>query len=411
MINDTEHIVLVDDDILTLSTLQKILKKEGIDTISFSKAKEALNYLKENPTPVVLTDLNMPEIDGHELVKEINALQPNTTIIVLSAESDIDIVTDLMRKGAFDYLTKPVNPKELISRVKKAFAFSKIKKVEGLVNKEKESRTKNQLNWNLWKETVMRNSMDKKDGNLIGTLNSGLIQGAGLGSITTLATLIQATAVDEGEYYKVEKGIMDLLFKSADTTSRMIEMLAEIDTIIHNEMELKPVGLLDFQKLLIIQAENLRSYADFKYQEIIIAENKGFSNSKKINWNEEFFLKSTRELFINAMKYSVPETKIYVIFEIKEDFFVVNFLNTPDKQHSQNEGISEDYQALVFEPFIRISKITQDNYRSLDLGLGLSMVEKVVNKHHGKIRAFNLKNFLERKNTILVSLTLEIPLE
>jgi K+-sensing histidine kinase KdpD len=75
-------------------------------------------------------------------------------------------------------------------------------------------------------------------------------------------------------------------------------------------------------------------------------------------------------------------------------------LNVPEVQNGIL-GIPEAYSRVVFEPFFRICRTVQEEYKTLDFGLGLTLVEKVINKHNGKVAVENLKNYLDNKGSLV----------
>jgi K+-sensing histidine kinase KdpD len=113
----------------------------------------------------------------------------------------------------------------------------------------------------------------------------------------------------------------------------------------------------------------------------------------------------------SAFKFSEPGSKIYILFEILKDNFHISILNTPEKDTKEQNGIPPEYQNIIFEPFFRISRLVYDKYPTLDFGLGLCHVEKIIRNHKGNIRTVNLKNSLENTGRVLIDFNIEIPFE
>ena len=114
----------------------------------------------------------------------------------------------------------------------------------------------------------------------------------------------------------------------------------------------------------------------------------------------------------NALKFSIPESKVYIIMEVKPKTIFISVLNTPILD-GEVYGISPTYSNIIFEPFFRISKLVFESIPTLDFGLGLTMVDKVVRKHAGKISAGNLLSYLNTDSSgnpgTLVSFEIELP--
>ena len=122
------EIVVIDDDREMRSMVEDHLKSEGYQVKSFGHPDEALSQLLGGElTPrVVVTDLQMPEMSGIEVVKRVKAKYSELPIIVMTAFGSIESAVDAMRKGAFDYITKPFKLSELGFTVERAVMMSKL---------------------------------------------------------------------------------------------------------------------------------------------------------------------------------------------------------------------------------------------------------------------------------------------
>jgi len=91
-----------------------------------SDSRLVLPFLRENPISVVVVDWVMPEITGGELLQRITADYPQIPVIVMTAMGDVDTAVNCMKAGAFDFLTKPVDPNRLVASVRKALQVSEL---------------------------------------------------------------------------------------------------------------------------------------------------------------------------------------------------------------------------------------------------------------------------------------------
>lgn len=115
------NILLVDDEIPFVKTLTKRLSKRGIDVVTAFDGQEALGQLEENPhIQIVVLDIRMPGMDGLKTLEEIKRDYPLVEVILLTGHSTIDSAIKGMRLGAFDYLVKPCDIDQLISRMEEA---------------------------------------------------------------------------------------------------------------------------------------------------------------------------------------------------------------------------------------------------------------------------------------------------
>jgi DNA-binding NtrC family response regulator len=89
-----------------------------------SDSREVLQYVREHQVSAVLLDWVMPNVTGGEILQRLTADHPHIPVIVMTAMGDVDTAVTCMRQGAFDFLTKPVDPNRLVASVKKALQVS-----------------------------------------------------------------------------------------------------------------------------------------------------------------------------------------------------------------------------------------------------------------------------------------------
>ncbi|MFH1799514.1 MAG: sigma-54 dependent transcriptional regulator [Candidatus Omnitrophota bacterium] len=117
-----ESILLVEDDANSRKGLTQFLQGLDYDVMTAQNGKEALEVFKKESPELVISDIRMPEMDGIELLESIRAVAPAAKVILLTAYGSVEDAVKAMKKGAFYYLTKPVNLEELEFLVKKAFS-------------------------------------------------------------------------------------------------------------------------------------------------------------------------------------------------------------------------------------------------------------------------------------------------
>jgi two-component system response regulator AtoC len=113
-------ILVVDDELNMRLVLKAMLKKEGYEVATAADGQEALQILKEEKIAVVATDLKMPRLDGMGLLHRIMQEDPSLPVIILTAYGTVSNAVDALKKGAFDYLTKPFEQDELKTVILKA---------------------------------------------------------------------------------------------------------------------------------------------------------------------------------------------------------------------------------------------------------------------------------------------------
>ena len=116
-----ENILLVDDDIDILELLQRHLQSMDYHTYKAVSVKEALHILKDTFVDLLITDIQMPEVDGLQLLKFVDEHYPEMPKLVITGYPSVKGAMEVIKSGATDYLTKPFTKDELKQAVRKAF--------------------------------------------------------------------------------------------------------------------------------------------------------------------------------------------------------------------------------------------------------------------------------------------------
>jgi len=120
-------VLIVDDEEQFRVTTRKILNKKGFDVILAADGEEALNMLEQAPDIVVL-DIKMPGMDGHDVLKEIKKRASEVPVIMLTGHGKEPSAREALEQGAFDYLAKPCEVDLLSAKILEAYHFSNVDK-------------------------------------------------------------------------------------------------------------------------------------------------------------------------------------------------------------------------------------------------------------------------------------------
>ena len=123
--------MILDDDLEILNLIQHMLQKtDRYDVTPYLDSRAAISDLMPGAFDLVITDLNMPGADGMRVLDHIIAHTPETQCIFLTGYGSISTAVAALKKGAFDYLTKPVSSRELLTHVENALKLSRLHKKE-----------------------------------------------------------------------------------------------------------------------------------------------------------------------------------------------------------------------------------------------------------------------------------------
>ncbi len=124
----TPKVFVVDDEYYTLDFFEHLLSDENCIVNKFSSASELLNFLDNESPDLIISDIVMPEIDGIELLEKIKEKNENIPVILMTAHATIEKAVEAIKKGAFDFFTKPFDDiDDILLKVKKGIENSRLK--------------------------------------------------------------------------------------------------------------------------------------------------------------------------------------------------------------------------------------------------------------------------------------------
>ena len=148
------RILVVEDHDTERRAISQILKSEGFIVFGSENADKAMGYIDEN-IDIVISDLNMGDVSGMDLLQLWKKKQPETQFMLVSGQASVAVAVEAMKNGAYDYLTKPINPDELVLLIKRAIDTQK---------KDKEiDSLRRQLDQKFGLDQIVGNSKPMKD--------------------------------------------------------------------------------------------------------------------------------------------------------------------------------------------------------------------------------------------------------
>ena len=114
------NILVIDDDKDVCEFLKKFLSEDGYNINTLAKPDRALDRIKEKTYHLIILDLKMPRIRGEDLLTEIRKVNPDISVIILTAHPSVDSAVQTMKNNAFDYIKKPFKVDELRGTIRNA---------------------------------------------------------------------------------------------------------------------------------------------------------------------------------------------------------------------------------------------------------------------------------------------------
>lgn len=113
-------ILIIEDDMDTAALLNRFLTKNGYEVITANAGSKGIGLIDAEKPDVVLCDYRLGDMDGKQILEHINQSNCNIKLVFITGYSDVKVAVDVMKNGAFDYVTKPLLPEEILLTIKKA---------------------------------------------------------------------------------------------------------------------------------------------------------------------------------------------------------------------------------------------------------------------------------------------------
>ncbi len=202
-------VLVVDDEPNIIEILELVLRDAGMEVAKSFSGREALTFLRKNNVDIVISDIRMPDISGVDLLRQAKQLAPETVFIMITAFASTDTAIEALQHGAYDYLTKPFEMKELRSIVQRALEKRKQKQQSSVSAKEDEAQQGQNLFQALHRSQLVGKSPKMLEVyRTIGTVSMGnstvLITGeSGTGKELVARAIHQASNRREGPFVSI----------------------------------------------------------------------------------------------------------------------------------------------------------------------------------------------------------------
>ena len=120
-------ILLVDDEVVFTTNMSRLLSNRGYPVTTVKNGEEAIAALKQKPFDVMVLDLKMPVMDGITTLQQMKTLNLLTEVLILTGHGSMDTAFQAIEMGAYDYVTKPCEIAELVSKIEAAHARKRVK--------------------------------------------------------------------------------------------------------------------------------------------------------------------------------------------------------------------------------------------------------------------------------------------
>ena len=362
-----KHLLIVDDEPVILQILKAVFEDEPVRLTCVGSGTDALRVLDEQPVDLVITDKNLPDVNGIELLKAAKSINPFTEVIVITGYASLDSALTAMEHDAFDYVVKPLNN---VFDIRKKVRRALEKQAMALENRELLDSLKA-------KNEALESALE--DAKL---LKSELIQSEKLAGIGTLAAGVAheissplfgilglAEAIpDEPDRVKIDEYASAIALYSQNIREIVVDLSSYSRTTADQDAEPVDLGISAREAITMVDRGT-----DLSGIEVVC----------DVGDDIRIRAQSTeiRQVFVNLFKNAIESVRdehpsdggyvrIGVGQSLDEVWAVVQ---------DNGVGIPEELRHQVFDPFYTTKPPGKGT------GLGLNVVYRIVTKHRGSV--------------------------
>jgi len=118
-------VLIIDDDTYICRILKKYLEQNGYEAEAVFSGVAAKNIIEKKDFDLVLSDFRLPDSDGLKVLQHVKLKNPSIPVIIMTAYAEVKMAVELIKKGAFDYITKPIQQEEVLRIIDRALKHSK----------------------------------------------------------------------------------------------------------------------------------------------------------------------------------------------------------------------------------------------------------------------------------------------
>ena len=349
------RLLVVDDEAPQQRALCEILVDQGYDVVGCTDPLVALEKLDHATFELLLTDLQMPGMDGIELTRRAQAVAPDMVIVLMTAHGSIGSVVDAMKNGAIDYVQKPFRISGIVPAVERALEVQRLR----VNNHRLEAEVSEQV-----KELVAVNQeLDAFAARLAHDLR---------GPLVNMRSIIDMTLKDSiAQLDPQQAELLRLGVQSGDLALRMVRDLLDFARLGNQPLTMMPLQLDD-----VLQA----ALATVKPQSQGRAIEWHIESLPSVNGHAGLLQQAFANLLGNAIKYTSTRELAHISVTAK---------TLPNGNHKivftdDGAGFDPKHADQLFKPFRRLH--TADEF--VGEGMGLANVRRIVERHGGTVLAW-----------------------
>ncbi|OGL42562.1 MAG: hypothetical protein A2161_13600 [Candidatus Schekmanbacteria bacterium RBG_13_48_7] len=403
--NQNCRILVVDDEEVVLMFLEELLKDEGYGVFAVNNGTDALSQLKENQYDLILTDMNLPDVDGLQILNFAKQTHPQIEVLIITGYASLETAIEAMRLGAYDYLIKPIDDIDLLlEKIKKAYEKGKLSKENYLLLEDLKQKnqalleSKKQIE--MWNEElelrVKERTQELKETNdkltKLDRLKSEFVSMVSHELRTPMSSIKSFTEIllnCPPENIAEQKEFLHIINEETDRLNRIINDILDLDKIEEGKIRWR---LAESSVPAVIE-KSINASRGLLEKKRIKAIPEIAPDAQSAYMDADRITQVITNLLGNALKFTPEEGKITIKASrsIPDKNRNVNYFPLPEMNYivisvtDTGPGIPHDQLEKVFEKFAQVVAVESTNSDIKGTGLGLTISRGIVQYHKGRI--------------------------
>lgn len=349
------RVVVIEDDAVQRQALKDVLMMEGLHCEAFASPEQALSNPALMQSDLLITDLNLPGMNGLELIQQVRQTAPEMSAILMTGHATLQTAIDAVRVGAVDYLLKPFRLSTMLSTVSRALEQQRLRREVLQLQQDLKARYEEVL--------LINKELDAFAARISHDLR---------GPITNMKMVLNtlrteaSQALDDDLLSLVDAGV-----RAGEKATRMVHDLLALSRLGASDMQLEPVDLDALMPLVLAELQGSHPPQGCAIQTGalgVVLGHEGLLHQAFVN------------LIGNAIKYSSPRQNPVVRIEARA-------ADQPGFAHisvsDNGVGFPPGHEHELFKPFRRLHHANQFPGE----GMGLANVKRIVDRHGGFVQA------------------------
>lgn len=346
------QLLVVDDDPLQSESLQLVLQEHGFRVDRCGTPQGALDLLQSQTYDLLLTDLQMPGMDGIELTRRAQQQSPDMVVVLMTGHASVPSVVDAMRHGAVDFVQKPFAYRDLLVVIERALAVQRLRRH----NRRLEAEVRQQLH----QLEIVNAELDAFAARVAHDLR---------GPLMSIRGVLDAVLCDVREGSTPGTELLEMGVKSSDMALRMVKDMLSFARLGNDPMCMEPTSLDSALQGALDTLKNETTGREVRWHVAPLPMVLGHPGL-------------IRQVFVNLVGNALKYTAGHDPASISVTAITLSDGSVEVSVEDNGVGFPNDKAGDLFKPFRRLHSAQQFSGE----GMGLANVRRIMERHGGSVR-------------------------